>query len=206
MSSLPPDTEIIELTLQLAELSISVRGPPDQAADFVRRASQLRHSSGYNSAASAASAPRPASASQGSEPPRSTTSSTTRQSLLASFPPCPASWISAATSNLRSGSSQITPAERAQRAWIAGQWAGATIRGEVATPNATPSINLGNRFWVVLRCEYCNTPRIFTSSSAYFQAIQQLEGSDTVSHAFPSETEAKIYVSASGLEIPSSYN
>ena len=37
MSSNDGDQETIELSLQLAGLSISVRGAPDRAADFVRR-------------------------------------------------------------------------------------------------------------------------------------------------------------------------
>eukprot|EP00435_Cladocopium_sp_Y103_P020466 s1075_g5.t1 len=127
--------------------------------------------------------------------------SSTRSSVRGSFVDCPQRWIVAANSNLRAGSSRLSPAQRAQRAWLAGQWARATIDRRVATPNSTETIDLGNRFWVVLRCENCRVPRIFTSSGAFFTAIGQLEGSDTVTHAFPSETEAKIYLESAGFEV-----
>eukprot|EP00435_Cladocopium_sp_Y103_P043042 s6_g12.t1 len=87
-------------------------------------------------------------------------------------------------------------------AWLAGQWARAVIRGRVSSPNRTETVELGNRFWCVVKCSSCTVPQVFTTSAGYFRAIGTLAGSDTVSHAFASETEARIYLEAAGFEFP----
>ena len=196
------DHDIVELSVDFAGLSISVRGPTDSAARFVQHLGGLQ-ASGYptsprttRSAGAASSAPNFQSPSRAS-----TTSTTTRSSILASFPPCPAQWTQAANSFLRG--SKVPPCDRASRAWVAGCWAKAVIEGRVGTPNATPTIELGNRFWVVVKCEHCQVPRIFTSSARYFAAVGRIQGTDTVSQAFPSETEARIYLAAVGVEVES---
>ena len=150
----------------------------------MRRVSETRSAAAQHSAASEAA---PASVAARSE-------TSARSSIRASFASCPQHWIASAGSNLRASASRLSLAQRAQRAWLAGQWARAVIDRRVASPNSSESIDLGNRFWVVLQCENCRVPRIFTSSGAFWSAIGQLEGSDTVTHAFASETEAKIYL------------
>ena len=198
MSSNDGDQETIELALQLAGLSISVRGAPDRAADFVRRiASENAGQPGEHPrsdlpASSVTSFSRISEVSQAS-------STTSRTSIRASFEPCPEHWLRVAHSRL--SGSRLSPQQRAERAWIAGQWARAVLEDRIGTPNATEAIELANRFWVVLRCSNCRCPRIFTSSGAFFAAIGRLEGSDTVTHAFPSETEARIYLESSGAEV-----
>lgn len=191
-----PDSEVIELSLQLAGLSITVRGSPSRAVDFVREladsppVSQASH--GYPSAPSEASVQS------------FTSSGDTRGSLLASFPACPAHWITRASTHL-SGSSLSGP-ERARRAWIAGCWARAVSEGRVSSPNRTETIGLQNRFWCVVQCSGLDCPRVFTSSSSFFRAVGTVSGSSTICHAFPSETEARIYLEAAGVQYPSSLN
>ena len=73
-----PDPEVIELSLQLAGLSITVRGSPARAVDFVRELAAASEASVQSL----------------------TSSGDTRASLLASFPACPAHWISRAATHL----------------------------------------------------------------------------------------------------------
>lgn len=199
------DPEVVELSLQLSGLQITVRGPPVAASEFIQglQRGSAQHSaastSGYNSpratlgrGEAASPAPSPA--------PSAATSGETRASILATFPDCPAPWISIASREL--GASSRTPADRARRAWVAGNWAQAVVQGRVSSPNRSETIDLPNRFWCVVRCERCTTPRVFTTSAAFFRAVGSLQGSDTICHAFPSKTEAKIYLQAAGCEFP----
>lgn len=191
-----PDSEVIELSLQLAGLQITVRGSPSRAVDFVREladsppVSQASH--GYLPVSPEASVQS------------FTSSGDTRGSLLASFPPCPEHWTLRASRQL-SGSS-LTGSERAKRAWIAGCWARAVVEGRVSSPNRTETISLQNRFWCVVSCVGLECPRVFTSSSSFFRAVGTVSGSSTICHAFPSETEARIYLEAAGVSYPSILN
>lgn len=196
MGQTEPDSEVIELSLQLAGLSITVRGSPSRAVDFVREladsppASVARH--GYPGAPSEASVQS------------FTSSGDTRGSLLSSFPSCPTSWINRAERAL--SGSHLTGSARARRAWIAGCWARAVVEGRVSSPNRTETISLQNRFWCVVSCSGLECPRVFTSSSSFFRAVGTVSGSTTVCHAFPSETEARIYLEAAGVSYPTNLN
>ena len=199
--SLPDqDSEVVELTIQLSGLAITVRGSPARAADFVRgisdQASPALPHHGYSSAASAA----PAS------PAASWVSSSieTRCSIASDFPSCPAHWIGLASSRL--SGSRLGGEGRARRAWLAGCWARAVIDSRIGTPNRSVAIELPNRFWCVLSCQGLSCPRVFTTSRQFFAAVGQVEGSTTVCHAFPSETESRIYFEAAGFDYPSSQN
>ena len=189
-------SEVIELTLRIASLEITVRGPSRAATDFVAGLPQLaQHSSaatsGYHTPPVSA---RPPAASPASS--YQSASIATRQSILDSFPECPACWISAAEERL--GSSRKTPAQRARRAWLAGQWARAVLEGQVGTPARSETLELGNRFWCVVRCIGLSAPKVYTTSASFFQAVGALEGTDTVS----SKVEAKIYLNAAGFVFP----
>ena len=205
MSTEPTEQDVVELSIALGNLQISVRGPAGSAADFVR---QVAHSPVAPQSVSAGGSPRgsarpstlpfesPSRASQASS-----VGSETRTSIAGSFPLCPHSWVATASSRLRG--SALSPAQRAARAWTAGCWARAVLDGRVSSPNSTPTIELRNGFWVVVRCENCAAPRIFTSSRAFFEAVGVLEGTGTICQAFPSETEARIYLAAVGVEVES---
>lgn len=124
----------------------------------------------------------------------------TRDSLQDSFTPVPDSWISFANSHL--GVPAQEAASRAQRAWRAGQWARAVLDGRVGTPNRTPTVAQRNRIWCVVRAACISSPRVFTTSATFHQAVGPLEGSDTICHAFPSQAEGRIYFAGAGLEYP----
>lgn len=197
MSTNQDDSDVVELALELGGLSITVRGSSSQAADFVRRVAPSAPSVASSEAGESL---RPAGASITASSQGYSANGETRDSILSSFPDCPRRLLDLAETSL--SSSRLSASRRARRAWLAGQWAKAVLRGRVSSPNRTETIELGNRYWVVLRCSRCAAPSVFTSSASFFAAVGSLSGSNTVSHAFPSETEARIYVEAAGFEFP----
>eukprot|EP00435_Cladocopium_sp_Y103_P043183 s1495_g12.t1 len=203
MSTGPSDHDVVELSIALGNLQIAVRGPAGSAADFVRQVADTPLASQPVSVAGSPRVGIGTSSLPFASPSRvsqaSSTGSETRTSIAGSFPLCPSSWLATANSRLRG--SNLSATERANRAWIAGCWARAVLDGRVSSPNSTPTIELRNGFWVVVRCASCTTPRIFTSSGKFFEAVGALEGSGTICQAFPSETEARIYLAAVGLEV-----
>ena len=128
----------------------------------------------------------------------------TRCSIASEFPSCPAHWIGLASSRL--SGSRISGSDRAKRVWLAGCWARAVIDSRIGSPNRSAAIELPNRFWCVLSCQGLSCPRVFTTSRQFFAAVGHVEGSTTVCHAFPSETESRIYFEAAGFDYPSSQN
>ena len=75
------------------------------------------------------------------------------------------------------GSSR-TGLDRLQRAWRAGQWAKAVADGRIPSPNRTPPL-------------FVALVTVFNSAGSYWQAIGDLSTSPSISHAFPSQTEAE---------------
>ena len=69
------------------------------------------------------------------------------------------------------------------------------------TPNRSEPISHRSRFYVVLRGGRGDLPACFSSSQAYWACVGRLSD-ETVTHGFPSETEARIYVEAAGLDYP----
>eukprot|EP00435_Cladocopium_sp_Y103_P051295 s552_g15.t2 len=195
------DPDTVDLTVDFAGLTISVRGSPSSSAAFVRGLSS--HPLATSPARPSSAGPRPSSAYQAS-PARSqvgsTTSVDTRASIQDSFERLPQSWASLATAQL--GVPAADALARAERAWKAGCWAKAVLEGRVSSPNRTPTIPQQNRAWCVLRSARLAAPQVFTTSGAFHNAVGPLEGSSTLCHAFPSQTEARIYFSAAGLEYP----
>eukprot|EP00438_Fugacium_kawagutii_P032575 Skav235937 [mRNA] locus=scaffold4666:2042:2707:- [translate_table: standard] len=215
----PGDQELVELSFEFEGLSISIRGSPSSSASFVRGLSAR------GSSASSEAAPSPSGISSVSSPPVTAASASTvesrpvpavalypgrnfgpaqytetRASIEAGFRPLPGEWRALAVSRLGRGPSD--PEWRANRAWKAGSWARAVIDLRASSPNRTPTICSPNRYWVVLRSERCVTPRVFTSSNGFFNAVGSLELSETVCHAWPSLLEAQIYVAAAGFTFP----
>ena len=75
---------------------------------------------------------------------------------------------------------------------------GRTKAGRVQSPNRTPTIELGNRYYVAIRGPGLASPRGFKTSRALFAAVGTLEGSDTICHGFPTQAEAQIYLAGAG--------
>lgn len=208
--SLPdPDAEVVDLTLSFGGLSVSVRGSPDRAAAFVRDLAS-QHSADTSSPVRPLQAPSSGASSYSlvtgppcstfSLPPYTATSrpvSENRSTIRESFPPAPRHLLDFSG---ELGGSRISGQQRVERAWRAGCWGGAVKQGRIGTPDRSPAIELGNRFYVVLRCRGLQCPRIFNTSWAFHSAVGSLSGTDTICHGFPTELEAKIYLEAAGEE------
>ena len=196
-------SETIDLAIAFRGLQITVCGPAAEAADFVRDLTTSEAApgtplrpSGPSSAYSSSPSVRPSA-----KPLRESTSYETRAQIAETFGDCP-SVVLALASRLTTSSGRATPAERIKRAWTAGRWAAATAAGRVSSPNRTPTIDLPNRIYAVLRSPLISSPRIYTTSRDFFSAVGSLEGSETLCHGFPSEAEARAYFAGAGKDYP----
>jgi hypothetical protein len=91
--------------------------------------------------------------------------------------------------------------ERAQRAWEAGLWAKAVLEGKVAKPRPTVKLDIQPTVYVVLRGPGITQPVVAFSAADYYKLVPRFtEGS--LSHSFPSKSEAKIYILAAGARVP----
>ena len=180
------EDEELDLALEFQGLRITVRGSAERAASFVQRLAgspehrgvpgpsdlgtgqQLPQRQAVSSAPSVASWQeiKPAT-----PPPRRET----RDSIEASFTTCPGH-LRLLASSLSTTSGGWTPEQRLQRAWKAGQWAGAVRSGRVQSPNRTPTIDAGNRFYAVVRGPNISSPRVFKTTRELFSAVSALEG------------------------------
>ncbi len=185
--------------------AFSIAGPADQAADLLRYITQ--RGSGTTDLASSSEASfelvvaDPVVATSTASPTTSvpvvaTPVLETRDQILASFDHCPTVWLQGHQKLV--GSSR-TGLDRIQRAWRAGQWAKAVADGRIPTPNRTPPLDLKSRFYSVVRCPGLAGPTVFNSAGSYWQAIGDLTTSPSISHAFPSQTEARVYLAGAGI-------
>ena len=192
--------DVAEISLQLRGLCITVRGPTVQATQFVAELSS--HFAGRGSspsewiAVSEAASPR----SSGSIPAVSVARPfETRAQILASFPDCPQDQLSLAS---RLGGSLDSGRHRIRRAWVAGHWAAAVLSGRAGSPSRSEQLALRPRYYVVVRAEGLDRPACFASSGSYFNCIGSFVNSNSISHSFPSETEARVYCCAAGIDFP----
>ena len=207
-ASNPVDT--IEISVTLGELSVSVRGPPLQASELVAFISRQ-----YSSAPSAAaSSPREShysfvdpvvdsawiapSAQQLPSPPRPRTLES-REQIEASFESCPESLLRLGG---RLSGGTFGAEHRIRRAWRAGKWARAVISGRAQSPCRTEQIDLRPHYYVILRCNRISSPVCYKSSASYWRTIQSLTGTNSLSHPWPSEAEARTYCAGAGVDFP----
>eukprot|EP00435_Cladocopium_sp_Y103_P023879 s334_g5.t2 len=186
----------IELSCKLGELSITVRGPAELAANFIKDITKRELPS---SSSPLRRPPSEGSFDLVSEPGPSARSRSvleTRDQIAASFAECPpylqkegAKLVGSATPG----------SERAKRAWLAGQWASAVVSGRIHSPNRSTQLDLRPRYYVVLSATGLAKPTIFKSARSYWSVVGELSTSSSVSHAFPSEQEAKIYLAGAGV-------
>ena len=198
MSQPTEDPDLVDLSFEFQGLSISIRGSSAASASFLRGLSSLPASPPEASASPARhSAPSAASDTASSV---TAASSETRDSILASFPQLPSYWRITAATQLRG--SQEEAESRAKRAWLAGCWARATLDSRVSSPNRSTTVGFQNRCWCVLRSPRSSVPSVYTTSADFFAAVGQLQGTNTVCHAFASQVEARIYFAGARLEYP----
>ena len=202
------EDEELNLSVEFQGLQITVRGNADRAASFVHRLAQdttrgvpdSLPAGAYSSdlrVPAASSTPSIASwqeVERSSTPPRRET----RASIEASFAPCPTHLQQLAASLART-TGGWTPEQRVQRAWKAGSWAAAVRAGRAQSPNRTPTIDLGNRYYAVVRGPNISSPKVYRSSRELFAAVGSLEGSDTLCHGFPSKVETEVYLAGAGF-------
>ena len=121
-----------------------------------------------------------------------------RQEVALSFPPVP-DFCKGICRSL--GQGHPSADERAERAWLAGCWAGAVLEGLVDRPDPTPHIGLQSRFYCILRADGLTEP-VVASSLTVFRRIIGRELGTSVSQGFPSISECRVYFAAAGRPYP----
>lgn len=209
MSQRPSDDgAILDLTCTFQSLQISIKGPSNQASEALsvltahfggapRAASPSPTDSSFDlvgsvGPSSSGTAPGPAVAAPVAGPD-------TRVSLERGFPTCPAGWLHQSS---RLSGSKLSGEGRLERAWKAGCWASVVQAGRIGSPNSTPALDLRSRFYAVLAAPGLEHPTIYRSSTSYWRVVGSLRNSPAISHSFPSEIEAKVYLAAAGVVEP----
>lgn len=185
------DGELIELSLRLRDLHITVSGPPDSATRFVHSVASLDFSSRDSPSEEPFEFVEPVS----SASVDSTSRARSRGQIEASFESCPDRLLDLSR---RIPGSVESAESRARRAWKAGQWAKAVAAKEIAAPDRTPVLELRNRAYAVLVGKGVTRPSIFKSAASYWKAVGTFGEDFSVSQAFPSELEARIYLESAG--------
>ena len=186
--------EEIELSCKVGDLLITVKGPPSSATAFIQDiTSRGLPQSGGPRASSEGSFDLVSEAGSVVHPARGRES---REQIAASFAACP-SYLEKEGAKL--GGSATIGSERAKRAWTAGQWAAAVISGRIHSPSRSPQLDLRPRFYVVLKADNLDKPTIYKSAKSYWAVVGELSTPSSVSHAFPSEQEAKTYLAGAGI-------
>lgn len=192
MSTSGQDDEVLELSCRLGELQISIKGPADPATRLLRQLTRP----GFTTAAS------PRSTADSFEVVSSVDSQPEgilrefRDSIASSFSPCPTEQLQLAS---RLTGSAVSGEDRVRRAWKAGQWAKAVLGGRICTPNRSVQLDIRPRYYAILRADGLSKPLLCHSAASYWRIIGDIATSNSISHAFPSESEAKIYFAGAGV-------
>ena len=113
-----------------------------------------------------------------------------RASIEEGFPPLPK--VLCDTCRVLRGSHHLTGEERAHRAWRAGCWARAVLDAQAESPNH--SVGLGSQTGsIVSSLLSLDRPTVVHTFAAYKALVGELRKGGSISHAFPSEAEARIY-------------
>lgn len=192
MSTSSQDGEVLELSCWLGELQISIKGPADPATRLLRQLTRP----GSIAAASPRSTLGSFEVVSNVDSQPEEISREFRDSIASSFSPCPAEQLHLAA---RLTGSTLSGEDRVRRAWKAGQWAKAVLGGRICTPNRSVQLDIRPRFYAILRAEGLSKPLLCHSAASYWRVIGDIATSNSISHAFPSESEAKIYFAGAGV-------
>ena len=96
----------------------------------------------------------------------------------------------------------LSPRGRIDRAWRAGLSARRVLSGQADYTDKTPWISVRNRVYCVLRTRAVKEPVVLKTFAEYRAVPGVLESRESVSHAFPSEYEARAYFAGAGLPYP----
>ena len=198
----------LELTCTLGDLRISISGPAGQVTELLRYItlrdfalpavpSAAGSESSYTVVTDLPTAPLVVPTPKAAPAPHpDPLGGETRDQILSTFPDCPPAWLQG--HQKLTGSSR-TGADRIRRAWRAGQWAKAVADGRVPTPNRSPPLDIKSRYYSVLFAPGLIAPTVSNSAGSYWPAIGELSTSPSISHAFPSQTEARVYLAGAGI-------
>ena len=95
----------------------------------------------------------------------------------------------------------LSARQRAERAWESGCWAKFVLEGRIQKPRPSRPCDVANSIYVVLRAQGYLCPLYVTSASAYRAIVGDFK-SDTLSHGFGSQAEAKVYCAGAGVAFP----
>ena len=172
--SSPGNDEIISLAARVQGLEITIRGPANRAWNLARRLSTEQ--------AQGATAEQE-SLSSGHTP----------------FPACPPDILALATR--LSAASVLPPRERVLRAWKLGCKARCLLDGVPFEDQPIVSLDLPSSFFVVLRGNGIDQPKILRRARDFSRALEgaELPG---IGQGFPSETETRVYLAGARCELP----
>ncbi len=104
---------------------------------------------------------------------------------------------------LRLGGTKNQIEYRAKRAWEAGLWARATLQGLVPKPRPSPKLpGPKNSVYIIVRAPTVLAPTRVDTAAEYFRLIPSFSGSNSISHAFGSVAEARVYCAGVGIPLP----
>ena len=122
-----------------------------------------------------------------------------REEVAESFPALPDSLRDTCRSLRGSG---LSWGARAERAWRAGCWARAVLESWAECPDRSEPLGLSNRVYCVLAARGLAEPALLRSFAAYKAIVGDLRKGESLSHAFPSEAEARLYFAGAGIPFP----
>lgn len=97
-----------------------------------------------------------------------------------------------------SAASILSPQERVRRAWLCGLYARAQIDSTPQPSEPIVAIDLAAKYFVVLRGVGFTEPKTLRSAEGFKKVFKGRGPPFEVGHEFPSETEARAYLTAAG--------
>ena len=213
-SEIEPDSEVSEISLQLRDLTITIRRRPGSSSSFVGHSPSRESLAGSIGPPGTSPSPIRISTRLPGDLQASAWTAEWREALLRAT--TAEELLVLDLSPIESLGPQLThcaagwsPRARLARALRAGVSAGLALERDPGSVVASPVLGLPARIYVVLRAAPPHSPG-WTSSFALYR--QRVQGSSTirfhpssVSHGFPSRAEAEAYLRGAGVGWPHRY-